>query len=161
MSYPYGTYSERVLEILQTVGIEYARTVRTTNGFQLPQRFLEWEATCHHKDATEELAQRFLDEANWERPSLLYVWGHSYEFDNDKNWDLIENFCKTVGNNEAIWYATNIEVFDYVTAMRSLRFSVNRDVVFNPSACTVWISVDNESVAIAPGETVRLFARRD
>ncbi len=156
MSYPYGTYSDRVLATLNFLGVQYSRTVNSTGNFSIPEKFLEWGPTCHHKGATEELSNRFLNEANWEKPSLYYVWGHSYEFDNDNNWNLIEDFCKLVSGKPEVWYATNIEVFDYVTAMRNLKFSLNRDLVYNPSALSVWISVDNESVEIKPGATVKL-----
>ena len=27
-------------------------------------------------------------------PRLLYIWGHSYEFDNDNNWNVIEEFAE-------------------------------------------------------------------
>ncbi len=31
---------------------------------------------------------------------MLYVWGDSYEFDNDQNWDLIENFSASLSEIE-------------------------------------------------------------
>lgn len=40
----------------------------------------------------------------------MYVWGHSYEFDNHDNWDVIEKFCAYMGNRNDIWYATNLEI---------------------------------------------------
>lgn len=40
---------------------------------------------------------------------LMYVWGHSYEFDNDNNWELMERFCAMAGGRGDIWYATNLE----------------------------------------------------
>ncbi len=51
MSYPFGTYNQAVLDMLPAVGIEYARTVQSTNGFTIPENFLLWHPTCHHKDA--------------------------------------------------------------------------------------------------------------
>lgn len=44
------------------------------------------------------------------------MWGHSYEFENNNNWDILKNFCKTAGGREDIWYATNIEICDYISA---------------------------------------------
>ena len=43
-----------------------------------------------------------------------------------------------------------------VQAARSLRFSRNRKMVYNPSAQDVWISVDREPVRIAGGEFRKL-----
>ena len=36
---------------------------------------------------------------------MMYVWGHSYEFTADDNWELIEEFCRFIGGREDIWYA--------------------------------------------------------
>ena len=47
---------------------------------------------------------------------LFYVWGHSYEFDKDNNWEIIENFAEYVGKREDVWYVTNIEIYDYVNS---------------------------------------------
>ena len=44
------------------------------------------------------------------------MWGHSYEFENNNNWVILKNFCKTAGGREDIWYATNIEICDYISA---------------------------------------------
>ena len=55
-----------------------------------------------------------------------------------------------------IWYATNIEVCDYTKALRSLRFSIQQDVVMNPSALDVWISIDGVSLKIESGKMVHL-----
>ena len=84
---------------------------------------------------------------------LFYVWGHSYEFDNDKNWDMMEEFLKRVSGKDDVWYATNIEVADYIRAVRNLKFRVDNKGVYNPSACSVWIEADGEPVKIESGYT--------
>lgn len=86
----------------------------------------------------------------------MYVWGHSYEFDNDNNWDLIEEFCRMVGNQPDIWYATNIEIVDYIKALQNLKFSANGDFVYNPSSIDVWISVDDKIVKVDGGKITKL-----
>ena len=44
----------------------------------------------------------------------VLFWGHSYEFDNNDNWEVIENFAEYIGGRDDVWYATNIEIYDYV-----------------------------------------------
>jgi hypothetical protein len=61
-----------------------------------------------------------------------------------------------VGGRDDVWYATNIEIADYINAVKGLRFSVDRTVVFNPSAKDVWIGVKDETVKIPSGKCVRL-----
>lgn len=157
MSYPYGNYDERVIALSKACGIVYSRAVQTTGSFALPSNFMRWEGTCHHNGNLLALADKFLqtkDEYK-KQPRLLYVWGHSYEFDGNNNWDLIEAFCEKVGKKDYIWYATNIEIYDYVQAMRRLCFSVDCSMVYNPSAISVWVEDNGKVVEVKPGETYR------
>lgn len=154
MSYPYGTYTDEVLQLLPALGIEYSRTINNTNSCYLPDNFLEWHPTCHQSHDIDKMWNKLMKFNKHIR--LLYIWGHSYEFDRDDSWERMENFCKMAGNNPEVWYATNIEIKDYVTALRGLIFSTDKKTVYNPSATTVWIGANSEVVSIKGGETVRL-----
>jgi peptidoglycan/xylan/chitin deacetylase (PgdA/CDA1 family) len=156
MAYPYGTYNRKVLEVIKTCGIEYSRTVKQHEQFNLPENFLEWHPTCHHTNPKlMEIAKKFL-ETDFRSMSLLYVWGHSYEFDIDENWELIEEFCKSVSNNTSIWYATNVEIIDYLKALDNLKYSADCEVVYNPTAISLWISVGEKIIEIESGEVIKL-----
>ena len=157
MSYPMGTYSDAVVQALPTLGIRYSRTTKATGKLNPPDNFLLWHPTCHHKD---EKLFEYLEKLNatTHPMPLLYVWGHSYEFDRNDNWDLIERFCEKAGGNEDIWYATNIEIYDYVSALRALEFSADRSMVYNPSATDVWVRINHENVKIPAGKLTRLWA---
>ena len=87
---------------------------------------------------------------------MFYLWGHSYEFDDNDNWDIIETFCKKIGGREDIWYATNIEIYDYVQAYESLVYSASADLVYNPSAVPVWINYNESVVKIEAGSYCHL-----
>ncbi len=154
LSYAYGFYNDEVISALRTCGIEYSRTTMSTKSFLLPQDFLAWHPTCHHNDALE-VAERFLN-ANHYQGKLFYVWGHSFEFDRSKNWDLIENFCEMMAQADDLWFATNIEIYDYVTAQRNLKISVDNKLIYNPSCQSVWVMVDGESCELKAGELLRL-----
>jgi len=157
-AYPMGTYSDMTVEVLRNCGIAYARTTVSTGGFGVPNDWLRMPATCHHNDERLfTLADTFLgDTPNcWVDPWLFYVWGHAYEFDINNNWDRIESFCEKMSGRDDVWYATNIEIYDYVQAYNALRFSVEGTMVYNPSALTVWFEYADVSVKVEPGETVR------
>lgn len=154
MSYPYGTYTDEVLKMLPMLGIEYSRTIANTNSCYLPDNFLEWHPTCHQSHDIEKMWNKLMKFNKHIR--LLYIWGHSYELDRDNTWERMEEFCKMAGGNEEVWYATNIEIKDYITAMRSLIFSADKKLVYNPSATEVWIGVNKEVISIKAGETVCL-----
>jgi len=156
MSYPFGDYNEDLAKTLPYLGIEYSRTVVSTHSFGLPSNFLIWHPTCHHNENILEKCKLFKRTPPWEQLTLFYVWGHSFEFDREKNWDLIKEFCKTVAYDDSVWYATNIEIVDYINALKNLKFSADRKIVQNLSALDVWISVDRQPVRVKPGEILYL-----
>lgn len=158
-AYPFGSYDESVFAVLKAAGICYARTVVSTHTFELPKNFLAWGATCHHDDPElMELAERFCtQEPPYGQPQLFYLWGHSYEFDMHQNWDTIENFLAYVsGYKDEIWMATNMEIFNYITAYNSLVFSASGDRVYNPTDTEVWMESLDKIHQIPAGGTVTI-----
>jgi len=160
MAYPYGTYNDGVVDCLAACGIVYSRTVRATHKFGIPEDWLRLDPTCHHADPDlPALTDTFLGKHNGRAPWLFYLWGHSYEFDFGKernNWEHAEDFCARLGGQPDVWYATNIEVYDYVQAYRSLVFSADAKTVYNPSATEVFFACGAGTVSVKPGETVHI-----
>lgn len=110
MAYPYGTYNDEVVEVLKECGMKYARTVESTHDFKLQPDLLRFKATCHHNDSELfQLAEKFV-ELKPTSPQIFYIWGHSYEFDGDDNWEVIERFCELISERDDIFYGTNSEV---------------------------------------------------
>lgn len=156
LSYPHGSWNKEVVSLLPALGVEYARTTNNHGGFDMPEDFLLWSPTCHHRDMLE-FGQKFIDDRpRHPRMSLLYVWGHSYEFNNNQNWEQLERFGELIGRHPDIWYATNIEIVLYMKALRQLRFAVSGEWVHNPSAISVWVSLEGQAIEIEPGETKKL-----
>jgi hypothetical protein len=156
MSYPYGSWDENIVSMLDAIGIEYARTAECHGNFRMPDSFLRWSPTCHHRDMLA-YGKRWLEESVvFPTMSLLYVWGHSFEFNRDNNWELLEEFGQLVGNRTDVWYATNMEIVLYAKALKALRFSASGQLVHNPSACAVWIALDGQTREIRGGKTVNL-----
>lgn len=156
MAYPYGTYNKLVLEVLATLGIEYSRTVKENENFTLPEKFLEWHPTCHHTNPKLMEITKMFVETQFSGLSLFYVWGHNYEFDVEENWELIERFSKLISNRSDIWYATNIEIIDYLKALKNLKVSAENTIVYNPTSSSLWISVNDEVTEIKAGETKKI-----
>ena len=144
--------------MLPSLGIEYCRVVGDTDDFAMPENFLLWKATCHHNHNLLENGRRFVDLHKTQYLYMMYVWGHSYEFPRDNNWDMMEEFCQMAGNQPDIWYATNIQIVDYMKAAKALKFTVDGDLVYNPSAQSVWINADGQILEVKGGETCRIPA---
>lgn len=111
-AYPVGYYDARVMRIAADCGIRFARTTVSSHAFGIPANLLEYHATCHHNDeALFDLADKFI-RLETDEPQVFCVWGHSYEFDAQKNWDRLERFCEMIAGREDIHYCTNIEAFN-------------------------------------------------
>ncbi len=160
----FGNYAD-IKHYLCELDIAYARTLGgDNNSFLLPQDFHAWMPSAHHNNPKiMEYIDEFLNldistKTYHARrvPRLLYIWGHSYEFDNNNNWEHIEKICGKLSNNDEIWYATNIEIYDYVQAYKSLRYSANSHKVYNPTLITVWLDVDGKLYEIKPDETINI-----
>lgn len=82
---------------------------------------------------------------------MMYVWGHSYEFTNADNWEVIEQFCELAGGKEDIWYATNIEIVDYLDVVNMAQYAADGSFVYNPCAQSLWIRVDDEDIIEVKG----------
>ena len=157
-AYPFGTTADHVVDTLRSCGILYARTTAATKRFDIPTDWLRMPSTCHH-NAPElmQLVDQFLNEITRQPfPKLFYLWGHTYEFEGSNNWEVIEKFCEAIGNRDDVWYANNMQVYEYVEAYRALTFSADGRMVYNPSAQTIWFLSDNVTVKVAPGETVKI-----
>ncbi len=148
---PYGTYNPTVLELLRSAGYLYSRTTAATGNFRLPNNFLEWHPTSHHRHALDS-CEGFKNTRY--ALSLFYIWGHSYEFDRQGNWDLIEKICADLAGRDDTWYAANGEIVRYIRAVRLLETSADASNVYNPSASSVWFKTEtDEVIELKSGET--------
>ena len=153
---------ENIKSYLKDLGIVYSRTLGgDNNSFQLPQDWYAWMPTAHHNNPQ---IMEYIDEfVNMDlstktycarrQPRLFYMWGHSYEFRNADNWEHLEEICAKLGGKDDTWYATNMEIHDYVEAYNSLVYSADGRKVYNPTLVRIWVDVDGVLYDIAPGET--------
>ena len=153
---------ENIKSYLKDLGIVYSRTLGgDNNSFQLPQDWYAWMPTAHHNNPQ---IMEYIDEfVNMDlstktycarrQPRLFYMWGHSYEFMNADNWEHLEEICAKLGGKDDTWYATNMEIHDYVEAYNSLVYSADGRKVYNPTLIRIWVDVDGVLYDIAPGET--------
>lgn len=155
MAYPYGTYSETVIAVLKLLGIDYARTVRSSYDFSLPSVWHEWHPTCKHTDERlMDLAHSFVNSQVDNQPYLFYVWGHTYEFQRDDNWQVIIDLFEKISRKPDVWYATNGEIYQYVTAFNCLKFAADGSLVFNPTAYKLYFTMHDKEYSVNPGETI-------
>jgi peptidoglycan/xylan/chitin deacetylase (PgdA/CDA1 family) len=144
-AYPNGQHTPTLHSLLPELGIAYARTTHSTGGLLLPTSLMTWDPSGHHNEQLIERTGDFLARSKSQYLDLLYVWGHSIDFDRDDNWHIIEEFADMVGGRDDIWFATNIEIVDYLAAVDRLQYTAACDRVHNPSATSAWIRVDSRT----------------
>ena len=158
-----GTSVQKIYDVLSSVGIVYARTTEECASFALPDDWYNWKPTVHNVDPkVMEYAEEFmkLDKTKlyvsrqW--PKLFYMWGHSPEFNRFDNWELLDRLGELFSQSDDIWYATNMEIYEYVTAYDSLVFSLSGDLVYNPTTIDVWFELDGKMFCVKSGETLVL-----
>lgn len=156
-AYPYGAKNEYTIPALKAVGLEYARNTNSTFSISQPEDLYEWRPSCHYRDY-EKVYPRFINafKQSWNFGGLFYIWGHSYEVADANEWEFFEDMCKRLSGLDDVWYATNIEIADYINAQKNLVFSANYKKIYNPSSTGVWISNNGHPVEIKPGEMVEI-----
>lgn len=163
MAYAFGDYNDTAVDILEKAGVIYSRTCVQTERFDVPRDFLRWPSTIHHAHTEKlfALADKFLDDTParniWkDEPRLFYVFGHSYEFNDANNWDVWEEFLRKVSGKDNVWYATNLEICEYVKAYNSLMFSFDGKIIKNPTSTDVYACFYGKDTLIPAGKTVFL-----
>ena len=158
-AYPNSRYNDDVLYALKACGVSYARGGDQTGSFEMPVDWHQLMPTVRHTNPElMKYADDFikLSPMNHHPCFMLYLMGHSYEFDNDNNWHVIEEFAEKIGGHDDIWYATNIEIFDYVHAFRSVRFNIAQTIAENPTNIDVWIKKNETTYKLEAGKTTHI-----
>lgn len=155
-AYPGGDYTDHVIGKLRELGIKYARTIESTKDFSLPENFLAWHPTCYdHEEGVSTLASKFIaiDKTDGTLP-LFYIWGHSFEFDiwDTDRWADMDVLCAALSGDRSTWYATNLEICNYVTAIRSVKES---GTTVNNTGLDLYIEKNGVKVTWKAGSELR------
>lgn len=150
-AYPYGTTSGDVVDILRLSDIQYCRLAGGTGNLKMPaeQDWLRFVGTCRHQDPKlMQYAEDFLHPATGGTRMLFYVWGHSYEFVQQDNWNVMEALLERVSGRQDVWYATNMEIVEYCKAADRLIFNLDETIVRNPTDVDIWLLVGPEKTVV-------------
>ncbi len=121
MAYPGGPFfDDRVISLIRSCGIRFARAVGSTHDFTPPENFLAWYPTSYERDEDLfELGERFISTPDPDdRALLFYVWGHSFEFDKLHSWERFTRFLDMMAGRSDIRYMTNREAMEACLAFK-------------------------------------------
>ena len=134
-------------------GFRYVRYSELNDRFDHPGDFLRWQPTAHCSADLETLWRRFQDRLKDTPGVLFYLWGHSYEFEDRKEWNKIEAWARQAGGTDGVWHATNGEIYDYLTAWRGAVWVGDDLTVHNPSTLPLFFTAGHEQVRLDPQQT--------
>ena len=156
-AYPFSSYDGDTKEILRLAGYAWARGNKDKDDFLLPREdeWYDWRGIHQMDGRLEGLVDKFVTEPNlYYHGWLLYVWAHTYEFEEFDTWDRIEGILKRIAACDDVWLATNSEIYDYVKAYRGLVWYADASAAYNPSRFDVFLRCDFGQFRIpAGGET--------
>ncbi|MBO5745757.1 MAG: polysaccharide deacetylase family protein [Clostridia bacterium] len=154
---PNGPYDETTIKVGKMCGLKFMRTAKATKSYKYPKSLMPLDPTCAHSNPDlMELTEKFLADTPKEDPFLFYLWGHTYTFEGDNNWYIIEDFMKAVSHKDDIWYATNDEIFDYAEKFSLLECSADGHIVSNPTDTEIWFLAGGKVHSVKSGETIRV-----
>ena len=161
MGCPYGDMNELSMDVVRAYGLAYYRQTGNTEKFDLPNDWLNFRVTCHHKHPElMELAKKFAEKPVRYAPTMFCVGGHTWEFDTKDTWYIMEDFAAYMANRPEIWYATILEICEYTKAFRQLVYSADMRTIYNPTCHTLYYQIGDSKVCgidvhtIGPGETI-------
>lgn len=167
MAYAFGGVDDTVEQMMKDMDIWFSRTTVSTEKFAIPDNWLRMPATCHHRNPrVMELCDQFLGVQEYpdlpfnrsiQSPSLFLLWGHSYEFNDNDNWELLEQICEKMGGHDDVWYATCGEIYSYVKAYEALEYSLDGKDIHNPTATDIYLQYfGSNNIIVHAGETVHV-----
>ncbi|MFZ4538928.1 polysaccharide deacetylase family protein, partial [Propionivibrio sp.] len=106
-AYPFGTYSEEIMQLVRETGHVYARTTANVDFPFPPENAMLFHPCCH-----------FLAPDLWSRyerakaSGVFYFWGHSYEMITDSMWREFEEIIKRISADPDSCWGDVADLFD-------------------------------------------------
>jgi peptidoglycan/xylan/chitin deacetylase (PgdA/CDA1 family) len=103
-AYPFGSYNEMVMQLVQDAGHVYARTTVSGEWSFPVVNPMSFHPTCH-----------FLEPDFWDtyekakKRGGFYFWGHSYEMINETMWRAFENMIERISADP---YSSWVDIAD-------------------------------------------------
>jgi peptidoglycan-N-acetylglucosamine deacetylase len=132
--YPFGEFNEDTKQIIKAAGFIGARTVKF-NGFKnIPDPYefgITTAASNHQSDESGEIkkysaAVSLKNLSDWEvkakvlfdlalpEGGIWHLWGHSWEINDQDDWDKLERVLNYISRRAGVIYASNGETLDAV-----------------------------------------------
>ena len=88
------------------------------------------------------------------KDDIKYKLGRNIKIERIRKDITQEEFAEMMGGHDDIWYATNIEIVDYNKVFDRLQFAADNSFVYNPSAASAWLCINNTQIVEVKGGTL-------
>lgn len=113
LAYPCGGVNndDRVADVIKNnTKIKYCRTIISTYNYDLQTNLYRFNPTVFWcENCLYDIVDTFIG-LKTDKPQLLYVWGHTYEFNDKVDFDKFATMCKKLASQKDIFFGTNSEV---------------------------------------------------
>ena len=149
---PFDYYDERIADCVKELGFAYGRDSRETYAYCPPEDYYFWSAgTYHVMPGFREFVEGFFEAE--EELAFCQIVGHAYDLDVENMWEYMEDYLRRISEDDNIISLTNIEVIQYVKAIRGAY--VSNSFIENNSDLDLWFEIDGAVVCLKPGEVWR------
>lgn len=129
--YPGGDHNSKHQKIVENAGFDFARNVnkfsfgQNCNKFSFPttvHAYRHWSDFVNIYKYSGSLPKFFKNYLNWDqlaislfdqtyqKGGIYHLWGHSWEVDNNKDWERLERVFSHISNKQGVEYLTNGEL---------------------------------------------------
>jgi peptidoglycan-N-acetylglucosamine deacetylase len=106
-AYPFGSYSEAVMQLVREAGHVYARTAHYVDYPYPPKNSMEFHPCCHF--LAPDLWLRY---QNARKCGVFYFWGHSYEMITEAMWSAVEEMIKRISADPGSCWSDVADLFN-------------------------------------------------
>lgn len=118
-----------------------------STGFSFPADRMAWSYNANNTNLLEtmEKYENYPDDGELK----FFSFGvHSYDFERDNNWDVLEKFAEKYGNRpDDYYYATVSDLLEYEDAVKALK--VTDTEIINDSNKEIFLTVDGKKISVA------------
>lgn len=155
MALPFNRSSPEIRSCAKELGIKYIRGGNGAPDTITPEDFHHWQYNTNFVKYDRVAIEHFIKTPYPQK--LFTLMGHSFEMERLENgWEKLEEILKEWSEIPNIWYATFLEIFEYIDAFKRLEWTFNGQVVKNPNAVDLYLRVNKKVIKIESGATISI-----